>query len=138
LFLENDNGLYNGLDAVEELLQQNSIEYSCLFDLKEVPFETIIDQIGKHDAIVFQTQWVYEISHKLKEFMFASKDKKIVIECCICDPSWYYQPKAVVHDVYFVKAPHYSFEKGEDQDLFWQFKKLSNKPYWDYKNEFDK
>ena len=136
LFLENDNGLYNGLNEFEQVLKDNKIEYKCLFDLSEQPFDTVIDAIKEYDAIVFQTQWVYDVSKKLKEYMFASTDKKIVIECVIDEPTWYYKPKSA-HDVYFVKCPMYDFE-AEAGDEFWEFKKLSNKPYWDYKNKFDK
>ena len=35
LFIENDMGLYNGLDKVEELLIENKIKYNCLFDVSK-------------------------------------------------------------------------------------------------------
>lgn len=131
LFLENDNGLYHGLDNLEDILKQNSIEYTCLYEVSTLPMEQITKAIAEHDAIVFQTQWVYEVSKKLLQYMTALKEKKIVIECYVgTDPTWFYKPD-VVHDVYVLSA--------SDLDWTWRFVKLhKTKPYWDFKNKFDK
>jgi len=134
LFLENDNGLYNGLEAFEAILKQNKIKYKCLFEVSEMPLEKIIKAIGSFDAIIFQTQWVYPVSKKLYEYMAALQEKKIVIECFINEPTWYYKPD-VVHDVYI-----YAYQ---DLQELWEgnghkFYKLSETAYWDYINKFDK
>lgn len=131
LFLENDNGLYNGLDTLENILIENKIKYNCLFDLTSLSKEYIINQIHLYDAIVFQTTWTYDISKELYKFLESLKDEKIIIEHYINEPSWYYKPK-VVHDVYICKI-----DDNFDED-WWSFYKLSDKPYWDYKNKFDK
>lgn len=132
LFLENDNGLYHGLDEMEELFIEHKIDFKCLFEVNELPFEKILSEIKDCDAIVFQTQWVYEVSKKIRDFMYESTDKKIVIECYLGnDPTWYYKPDAV-HDVFICKPPTF---KAWDE---WKFFKLSKKPYWDYKNKFNK
>lgn len=131
LFLENDNGLYNGLDQFEQILIDNNIEYKCLFDVQGQELSSIIKAIKECDAIVFQTTWVYEKSRMLRDYLFESVDKKIIIECFSrVDPTWFYKPD-VVHDVYI--AQHMFFRDPE-----WTFCKLTKKPYWDYKNKFDK
>lgn len=131
LFLENDTGLYNGLDTLENILIENKIKYNCLFDLTSVSKEYILRQIEMFDVIVFQTTWTYEISNELYEFLKTSKDPKIIIEHYIGDPSWYYKPD-VIHDVFICKMN----EDYDEED--WSFYKLSDEPYWDYKNKFDK
>jgi hypothetical protein len=128
LFLENDDGLYHGLDKLEKFLIKNKIEYSCLFDLSTFEFDYIVKKIFEHDVIVFQTQWVYKISHQLKEFAYGMQVKKIFIECYLGDPTWYHKPN-VIHDVYILR----SYESTD-----WKFYKLSAKPYWEYKNKFDR
>lgn len=134
LFLENDNSLGNGLNEFENILKRGNIQYKILFSLSEMEVEDIIKEILSHDAIIFQTQWVYPISRKLSEYMFSLKEKKIVIECYISEPTWYYKPKAV-HDVYIYHVMTLWGEAEKDTEAFY---KLSEKPYWDYKNKFNK
>lgn len=137
LFLENDNGLYHGLDQLEELIIANKIKHKVLFEVGDMPLENIIAAIKKCDVLIFQTQWVYKVSKEISAYMFASKDKKIVIECYLGDPTWYYKPKAV-HDVYICKPPaRYDKDDVVNED-HWKFFKLSQKPYWEYKNKFNK
>lgn len=131
LFLENDLGLYNGLEKIENILIENNIEYTCIFDVESIDMKDILNKIKECDAIIFQTSWVYEKSKLLREYLFNSKDKKIIIECFRgVDPTWYYKPD-VVHDVYITQPPIFSDSK-------WIFYKLSDDPYWEYKNKFDK
>ena len=137
LFLENDNGLYHGLDQLEEFIIANKIKYKVLFEVDEIPMENIIKEIKKCDVLIFQTQWVYKVSQEISKYMFASKDKKIVIECYLSDPTWYYKPKAV-HDVYICRPPIRYSKTDPVMEGEWKFYKLSQKPYWDYKNKFDK
>ncbi len=125
LFLENDNSLDNGLDVFQEILQAGNIEHKVLFGLSKMNIEDIIAHITEYDAIVFQTRWQTDASLSLSEYMFALETKKIVVEVFLGDPTWYYKPKSA-HDVYIY-----------NHILNW-FYKLSDKPYWDYKNEFDK
>ncbi|HUS48525.1 MAG TPA: hypothetical protein VMZ91_00025 [Candidatus Paceibacterota bacterium] len=134
LFLENDTSLNDGLDCFEQRLIENEIEYKTLFNLEEVPFDDILKSISECDCIVFMTQWVYEASKKIKEYMFALKDKKIVIEVYICEPTWYYKPRSA-HDVYIYSCYRpWKSDPIEDE----KFYKLSQKPYWDYKNKFNR
>lgn len=103
-----------------------------MFDLSSLTLEEIKKNIDEHDVIVFMTQWVYDISKKIAEYMFSLKTKKVVIEVYIYEPTWYYKPKTI-HDVYI-----YSHQKSKFSEDKIKFYKLSNKPYWDYKNEFNK
>lgn len=134
LFLENDNGLHHGLDELENILKRNNIEYAVLFEIDKKPIEDIIKAINEHDGIIFMTQWVYEVSRKLKEYMFSLKEKKIVIETYISEPSFYYKPKSA-HDVYIYKCPMIFSKPDKKHESFY---KLSQKPYWDYKNKFNR
>jgi hypothetical protein len=134
LFIENDNGLYHGLDAFEAILKANKIKYKCLFEVDKMPIDKIIKNILTHDAIVFQTRWVEAVSHKLRDYMFGLQEKKIVIECFIHEPSWYYKPD-VVHDVYIHLFDELDNDDGNSGHRFY---KLSETAYWEYINEFDK
>lgn len=127
LFLENDNELDNGLDEFQRILEANDIEHKILFDLSSMNLQEIAKEINNHDAIVFMTQWVYDIAKKLKDYMFSLTEKKIVIEAYINTPTWYYKPKTI-HDVYIYSC------MGKESENFY---KLSNKPYWNYKNNFN-
>jgi hypothetical protein len=130
LFVENDNGLYHGLDRFKHLLKRNGIEYKILFEVGKKPLDKVLKAIQKHDGIIFQTQWVYEVSTKLKEYMFSLKDPKIVIEVPVGDPTWYFKPAGVPHDVYIFKTDEMSKE-----DEFYKLRE--DKAYWNYENGFD-
>lgn len=131
LFLENSNTLDNGVDEFERILKGASIEYTVLFGLSETPFQKITEAINSHDAIVFQTTWVYEIANKLFQYVKSLPENKIVIECYINEPTWYYDNQhGSKHDVYI-----YSCDESNKQTE--TFYKLTNKPYWDYENGFN-
>lgn len=134
LFLENGSCLENGVEEFERILKGAKIEYTILFNLSKVPLNEIVKAINEHDGIIFMTQWVYDVSRKLKEYMFSLKEKKIVIEAYISEPTWYYKPKTI-HDVYIYSCmvPWGRAEKETEK-----FYKLSKKPYWDYKNKFNR
>ncbi len=134
LFLENDISLGNGLQEFESILKSANIDYTILFDLSDKPIEEIVKAINEHDGIVFMTQWVYDVSNKLKEYMFSLDKKKIIVEAYINEPTWYYKPKTI-HDVYIYTCMVYF---GKPQKETEKFYKLSSKAYWDYKNKFDK
>lgn len=136
LFLENDNGLNNGLDEFERILQSANIEYTVLFDLSEKPLDEIIKAINECDAIVFMTQWVYKIANILFDYIKSLPEKKIVVEVFISEPTWYYKSQhGSKHDVYIYSCQMYFGEAEKDTEEFY---KLTNKPYWDYKNGFNK
>ncbi len=136
LFLENDSELAHGLDEFERILQRGGIEYKALFNLSELPLETITQHINEYDAIVFQTQWVYEIATKLFEYVKNLPKKKIVIEVYINEPTWYYASQhGSKHDVYIYTC---MVSWGEPDKETESFHKLTNVPYWDYKNKFNK
>lgn len=136
LFLENDNTLDNGLDEFERILKSANIEYTILFELSEKPLQSIIDSINSHDAIVFMTQWVYDIAEKLFLYIKSLKEKKIVIEAYIAEPTWYYKNQhGSKYDVYIYSCQVTWGEADKESEKFY---KLTNNAYWDYKNKFDK
>lgn len=135
LFLENGDSLENGLDEFERILQGAGIEYTILYGLSELPVHEITTAINTHDAIVFQTCWVYDISKKLLEYVRNMYSKRIVIECYINEPTWYYASQhESKHDVYIYSCPVIFGEPDKEYECFY---KLTEEPYWDYKNKFD-
>lgn len=136
LFLENDGRLDNGLDEFERILKSAGIQYCVLFELSEIPLDTITKAIDSHDAIVFQTQWVRKISTTLFDYVNGLRDKKVVIECYIHEPTWYYKKQhGSKHDVYiYTCLTDYGKANKESEEFY----KLTNKPYWDYANRFDR
>jgi hypothetical protein len=125
LFLENDNGLHNAVGNLEIWLMENKIKYNALYSVGDLSLEYIKGQIDYADIIAFETTWTYEISRKIEEYLTKSKDKKIIVECYISEPSWWRKPKGVVHDMYALAS------NEEDMDD-WEFKKLRlNKALWE-------
>jgi hypothetical protein len=129
LFLENDNVLENGLETLLRLLDEKGIQYPFMFEIEDVPLPNILQAIKDHDGIIFMTQWVYETSRKLRDYMFTSKEKKDIIEVYIAEPTWYYKPK-VVHDVYIFHGIESIFDDGPDKGLTF-YKLRPKKAYWD-------
>lgn len=127
LFLENDTSLDNGLEKFEAVLKDAGIQYNVLFNLSTLPLNDILDAINTYDCIVFQTQWLTEISKKLFQYIQSLRDKKIVVEVYINEPTWFY------HSEVFGKHEVFIFTSINDECFY----KLTNKPYWDYKNNFD-
>lgn len=129
LFLENDTALYDELENIELFLKEHKLKYKCLFDLTSKRWSTIKKAIDAADVIIFQTQWVYPISKAVHTYIAKELlTKKAIIECYLTNPTWYYIPLSLAgHDVYIIRP----FEE-------WRFYKLSEDPYWDYKNKFDK
>lgn len=125
LFLENDNRLHGPVGNLEIWLIENKIKYNSLFNVSDLSMEYIKGQIAYADIIAFETTWTYEVSKNIEKFLTLSKDKKIIVECYICDPSWYYKPKGVVHDMYVLDS------YGDEMDN-WELKKLRiNKATWE-------
>ena len=136
LFLENDNTLDNGLDVFEKILKDNLIDYKVLFEVSEIPIVDIGNEINNCDCIVFMTQWVYDISKKLLKYVELLKTQKIIVEVYISEPTWYYSSQhGTIHDVYIYSCNTYWGEAKKETEKFY---KITDKPYWDYDNKFDK
>ena len=131
LFLENDSDLDNGLETFESVLKDAGIQYKVLFNLSKLPIQQVLDEINTHDCIVFQTQWLTSISHKLFEFVQSLPEKKIVIEVYINEPTWFRHLEVFGHHEVFI------YKQDKYHLLPECFYKLTNKPYWEYKNRFD-
>lgn len=136
LFLERDGSLQDGLDEFENILKRAKIKHTLMFNISESKMDKITKAINDHDAIVFMTQWVYEISTRLHKYVSSLPDKKIIIEVFVSEPTWYYKKQhGTKHDVYVYSCPTHFGEPDKSDEEFY---KLSNKPYWEYKNKFDK
>lgn len=131
LFLENDILLSYGVDQFEKILKSADIECTVLCDLSNVPMEDIVKAINEHDTIVFMTQWVYEISKKLFDYIKGLTEKKTIVEVYLSEPTWFLDKQhGSCHDLYI-----YKFLKIFPEDE--SFYKISDTPYWEYKNKFD-
>lgn len=130
LFLENDNSLTDAVGNFEIWLRHNKIQYNGLFSINDLAkleggFEYIKQQIDWYDVIAFQTTWTYEVSRVIEKYLRALKNKKIIIECYIYEPSWFYKPKGIRHDMYALAS---NDEKMDE----WEFKKLRlKKAVWE-------
>lgn len=132
LFLENDTELPdNGPMELKELLNRNKIKSKELLDIDQLPLTKIQKAIDKTDVIIYQTQWVYEIASTLKKYILSLTTPKIIIECYISEPTFYYQLDGIPHSMYIFKK---DYENGRGA----KFYKLSDEPYWNYENKFDK
>jgi hypothetical protein len=136
LFLENDTRLDNGLEVLEGILKSAEIEYTILFNLSDLPLSDITKAINEYDTIVFMTQWIYDISKKLLAYVESLPEKKTIVEVFIDEPSWYYAKQhGTKHDVFVYSCQSYWGDPDKDTEKFY---KITDNPYWDYKNKFDK
>lgn len=125
LFLENDFTLNHAVGNFFKWCIENKIEYNVLFNLKHLPIDYIIEQVGWFDVIVFETQWVDDNAKELQSKISSLKDKKTVLECYIHEPTWFYKPKGIKHDVFVLSS------NDEDMDE-WKLNKLRlNKAIWE-------
>jgi hypothetical protein len=125
LFLENDNSLHDAVGNFETWLVENKVRNNVLYDVQHLSLDYIKGQIDYADVIAFQTTWTYEVSQTLREYLTKLKNKKIIIECYISEPTWWRKPKGVIHDIYVL---HSAMEDMDD----WDFKKLRlNKAIWE-------
>lgn len=81
LFLENDSILDNSVGNFYRWTLENKIDSFCLFDIRHLPKEFIAAKIIEYDLIAFQSQFVYEESRALVEFVKGLKIPKTFIEC---------------------------------------------------------
>jgi hypothetical protein len=130
LFLENSIGLHDAVGNLERWLIENKVKYNAIFSIGDLGkleggVDYIMERISESDIIVFETTWTYDISKILEKKIAAMKNKKIIVEVYISEPSWWYKPKGVKHDVYVFSS--------EDEDMDnWDFDKLRlNKPIWE-------
>lgn len=132
LFIENDYGLYNGLDHIEAFLIENKVQYNALYNCRELSFEYVTDMVKWYEVIIFQTQWVYDSSLKLSQHFMESKDKKIFVEVPVGrEGTWYYKPD-VVHDIYQLSVDKYGVSdipKG-DPSIWDVYKLRKDKAIW--------
>lgn len=130
LFLENSISLHDAVGNAERWMIENKIKYNSIFSIGDLGkleggVDYIMERIRESDIIVFETTWTYEISHILHEKIAAMKDKKTVVQVYIHEPTWWYKPKGVKHDVYVFSSC------DEDMDT-WELHKLRlNKPIWE-------
>lgn len=136
LFLENSNSLEYGLKEFEKILKEANIKYKTLFKLQDLQPPIIMEAIDNYEAIVFQTTWKTSISREIYDYVGSLSEKKIIVECFLKEPTWYYASQhGTHHDVYLYSCPvFYDKVKKEEEEFY----KLTEKAYWNYENKFDK
>lgn len=133
LFIENSNSLSDDIERFSDILSELDLPHTVLYNINDLDRAIVLSSIVKNEVIVFQTTWVYPISKELKEFIASLKDKKIIVEAYIHEPTWFYASQhGTHHDVYIFSSPCKAADEHET------FYKLTEKPYWDYENGFDK
>lgn len=125
LFLENDFTLNHAVGNFFKWCIDNKIEYNALFNLQKLSTDYVLEQVQWFDVIAFQTQWVDDNARELKTKIASMKESKKIIECYIHEPTWFYKPNGVVHDVFVLDC----YKKAIED---WKLKKLRlNKAIWE-------
>ena len=125
LFLEDDYTLHSSVGNFWRWCVHNKVEHNTLFRIGELPSEYVMEQVLWFDVICFQTTWTYDVSRKLKGLISQMRERKTVLECYIHEPTWFYKPKGVVHDVFVLAC------NEEDMDD-WELDKLRiSKAIWE-------
>ncbi len=129
LFIENDYGLYNSVGNFEDFCIEHKIKYHTVLDVGKVNFESLVEQIRMHDIIVWESQYISEVSDKLKELIYTDKiNSKILIECYIREPFLYYLPEKTIHKIFVLNS--FGLDAGMEDWGFYQLKE-DKKAIWD-------
>lgn len=104
LFLENGNCLDSCAENLKRILINEKISHNCLYDISDLPWDYIKNQIDWHNVIAFQTTGTYEITHTIRDYLFQIKEKKTIIQCYIGEPMFYYQPEGLIHDIWVLQS----------------------------------
>lgn len=114
------------------IAKEHKLKYHTILDISNANFESVLRQIKHHDVIVWESRYVYDISRKLEGLMGdINIPRKILIECYISEPRWWYKPKGVHHDIYILNS--HSIEEGIEGMDDWKFYNLKydEKAIWD-------
>jgi hypothetical protein len=136
LFIENDFGLYNSVGNFEEFCIEHKIKYHTVLDAERINIESLIEQIQMHDIIVWESQYVSDVSHNLKSLIYTDKiHPKKLIECYINEPFLYYLPEETKHSIFLLNS--FGWEKGLEGVDDWAFYQLKEdrKAIWDKKED---
>lgn len=121
LFIENDSSLDYSVGKFYRWTLAHGIDSYALFKVKELPLEFTASKIIEYDVIVYMSQYVYESTHQLIEFVKSLPASKTIIECYISEPKWYGIPKgAEHHNIYTLDS--YSDDVSE-----WEIDKVEKK-----------
>lgn len=132
LFIENDYGLTPGLQHLRFLFSQYKIRYIELYGVGNTNADAVASliKIGDIDGIAFQTTWTYESSHNFRKAILEIQKPLLILESYVAEPTLYY----AIED-----SPHTFFiYKHSNEERRHKFYKLSQNPYWNYENGFDK
>lgn len=136
LFIENDNSLDTIQAEFKSILINAGIDVKVIYGASTIPINELHMAIDTSDCIVFMTQWVFPISKALLKYVSNLPQKKIIVECYIYEPTWFYSEQhGTHHDLYVYTYLDFGRAKINGDEHFY---KITDKPYWDYENEFDK
>lgn len=83
LFIENSSFLDNSIGNFYHWTIEEGIDSFCLFSIKNIPLDFIKAKIIEYDVIAFQSQFVYQNSLLLKDFVTELQIEKTIIGCSI-------------------------------------------------------
>lgn len=136
LFLENGSHLEHQVNQFFKILADADLTPLVATEVHTLPLEHIASLINDADVIVFQTTWVHPSTTKLFEYISSLTEKKIIVECYLNNPTWYYaRQHGSIHDVYIYSCAVYYDTIIDESESFYQ---LTESPYWDYENKFNK
>lgn len=142
LFIEGDNGLYNYVGEFEKFLVRNKIPYHTILNAGEMSLKGIQKLVNAHDVIVWQSQYVSQTALDIMDLLFNDKlttpqgqgasieqypqNAKILLECYIVDPLYWYKPKGLKKRLMGLTNLHGNEEHWE----LYEFKD-DHKPIWE-------
>lgn len=65
LFIENDLGLYDNVEILENFLIENKLKYRTILNASKQSFECLSEIINMHDVIIWQSTYLSETSIEL-------------------------------------------------------------------------
>ena len=104
LFLENSSSLDSCAENLRRILIDLKIPHNCLYNISDLPWEYIKEQIYTHNVLAFQTTGTYEITRTITKHLFEVKEKKKIIECYISEPKFIFKPEGIPHDVWILNS----------------------------------
>jgi len=138
LFIEGDIFLTNSVEKLANFFIENQIGYNTILNAGEMSLKGIQEMVNNYDVIIWESQYVTETADNIMGLLFSDKltrweaqganVPKILIECAIGDPLYYYKPDTKKRFWYMTSI---SRSSGREWKLY-EIEK--EKPYWSKKD----
>ena len=137
LFIEGDTFLTHSVEKLANFFIENKIGYNTILNAGEMSLKGIQEMVDNYDVIIWESQYVTETADNIMGLLFSDKltrwqaqganVPKILIECAIRDPLYYYKPDTKKRFWYMTSI---SRSSGREWELY-EIEK--EKPYWSKK-----